>query len=104
MQKELPLYKIQKSRWYKPSEIAKEGLILTTIGTQSIQIINRLIRNGRLSVKNYSQGDKPCYLVKGSEIIRFRKERDNQFVYIPYSIKTQSKIEKGRYIYSLPPK
>lgn len=102
MQKELPIYKIQKSRWYKPSEIAKESLILTTIGTQSTQIINRLIRNGRLAVKNYSQGDKPCYLVKGSEIIRFRKERDNQFVYIPYGWKTERETDKGLYICPLP--
>lgn len=67
---------IYGQRWYKPMEIAKQGLIQSSKGDEGTlwshyYYIIRLINTGRLEAKNYSKGARPYYLVPQSEIERY---------------------------------
>lgn len=64
--------------WYRPMEIAKQGLIVNSKGDRSTvsgnyNFVLELIKTGRLRAKNYAKGDKPYWLVPESEIERYHK-------------------------------
>lgn len=63
-------------KWYKPMEIAKLGIIKNSKGdyatvSGNYDFILGLIKTGRLRAKNYSQTDRPYYLVPEDEITRY---------------------------------
>lgn len=63
---------MEKQIWYKPSAIAKEGLILDPSGNPNYRYVLRLIKQGKLKAKEWAkQGDKPYFMVHIDEIKRF---------------------------------
>jgi len=63
---------IYGKKWYKPSEIAKLGLILNSKGKGDYNFVLNLIKSGRLRAKDYSNGKKVSYwLVPEDEIDRY---------------------------------
>lgn len=75
---EVPIEQIDPTKWYKPSEVASLGLIENSKGVRDKQYVRILIRRGLLAWRNYAMGEKGrnYYLIQGSEIIKFRNERD----------------------------
>jgi hypothetical protein len=65
--------------WYTPREIAKQGLILNSVGEEGTvhghyKFIIRLIKSGQLKARNYSTGKRPYYLVPEEEIKRYHEQ------------------------------
>lgn len=70
-------------KWYKPMEIARLGLIKSSAVSDNdvykgsiaghYNYVLKLIKNGTLKAKNYSNGPRPYYLVPESEIERYHK-------------------------------
>lgn len=66
-----------EQKWYKPSQIAKEGLILSPSGKPNYRYVLRLIKLGKLKAKEWTrQGDKPYFMVHIDEIKRFNESFD----------------------------
>lgn len=64
--------------WYKPMEIAKQGLIQNSKADKgtvagNYDFVLELIKSGRLQAKNYGKGAKPYYLVPEREILRYHE-------------------------------
>lgn len=67
---------ISGQRWYRPREIAKQGLIKNSSGNDNASsnyvFIITLIKDGKLRAKNYGRNPKhPYWLVPDSEIRRY---------------------------------
>ena len=65
---------IEHGRWYRPSEIAKLGLILNSRGNGDYGFVLKLIKDGRLKASNYAKPDSiqgPYWRVKGSWISEY---------------------------------
>lgn len=65
--------------WYRPREIARQGLIKNSTGgdneESNYNYILNLIKSGRLKAKDYSTGTKMHYwLVSADEIGRYHTE------------------------------
>jgi hypothetical protein len=63
--------KIEKDRWYRPSEIAKLGFIKNSKGEGDYALILKFIKRGKLMARNFGLGKTPYFRVKGDEIIRY---------------------------------
>ena len=70
--------------WYKPKQIADEGLILDPSGNKSYRYILRLIKTNQLKAKIWAEQGvadgsiKPYYMVHIDEIRRFNNpEQEN---------------------------
>lgn len=66
-------------RWYRPSEIARLGLIQNSKGeagsTRShYYYVIRLINAGKIKAKNYGHGKTPYYLISETEIQRYHEQ------------------------------
>jgi len=70
--------KIEGKRWFRPREIAQEGLIKNSTGGDNVEsnynFILNLIKSGRLAAKNYGMGNTPYWLVSEDEIKRYHTE------------------------------
>ena len=63
-------------QFYKPSEIAKLGLIKNSVGKGDYRFVLRLITRGDLVAEKWNvSGDKPYYVVSHDEIDRFNESR-----------------------------
>lgn len=63
-------------RWFKPMDIAKQGLIQNSKGdagtvSGNYDFVLELIAAGRLKAKNYGKGSRPYWMVPESEIVRY---------------------------------
>lgn len=69
------------SKLYKPSEIAKEGLIRNSVNSDNYianyQFVLKLIKAGRLKAKDYGSGSRKYWLVSADEIKRYNAEVNN---------------------------
>lgn len=68
--------RIQKELYYKPRDIAKYKLITSSRGDCSYNFVLDEIRAGRLVGENRGRGKTPYFWVKGTEILRYRKEHN----------------------------
>jgi len=77
MDKEKIVKQIEKERWYKPREIAKNGWIRPPFGKTEFSAylyVLKLIKTRKLKAKNVGLGQTPYFVVKGDEIVKFIKE------------------------------
>jgi general stress protein YciG len=80
--KRVAMRKLYGQTWYKPMEIAKQGLIQSSKGESGsiaghYNFVLELIKSDRLKAKNYTKGNgNPYYLVPESEIMRYHKTLD----------------------------
>lgn len=67
--------RIQKDTYYKPRDISKYKLIVSSRGLCSYNFVLDEIAAGRLTAEDFRKpgGKTPYYRVKGSELIRYRK-------------------------------
>lgn len=65
---------IIKNVLYSPREIAKLGLINSMNGNACYNFILKKIRAGEITAKNIGKGDTPYYVVKGSELLKYRAD------------------------------
>lgn len=67
-----------EKEYYRPHEIAQLGLITNSTGGDNVasnyKHILQLIKTGNLKARNYGLGSRPYYMVKASEIERYRQE------------------------------
>jgi hypothetical protein len=72
--------KINNKKWYRPREIAEQGLIKNSTGGDNVEsnynFILVQIRNGNLKGKNYSEGSVPYWLVCEDAIRDYHKADD----------------------------
>jgi hypothetical protein len=72
--KEVKSMKIMPNKLYKPSEIARLGIILNTKNKPDYKYILGLIKSGQLIAVNKGLRDTPYYMISGMELIRYKKE------------------------------
>jgi hypothetical protein len=65
--------KINEDRYYKPTEIVKNGWIQFN-GNWTYNFILKLINKNRLKAKNFGMGKTPHYRVKGSDLIQYKND------------------------------
>lgn len=66
------MIEIDGDKFYKPREIADEGLILNSKGNKDYRFVLRLIESGRLEARQWNDSKKlPYYVVSQKEIKRF---------------------------------
>ncbi len=68
---------IRGQKYYRPREIAALGLIQSSAGTNNIhgnyKFVLNLIRTGELPAKDYSNTDRPYYLVSEKAVEQYHK-------------------------------
>lgn len=69
---------IYGQRWFRPMEIAEQGLIKNSMGDRGTvaghyDYVLELIKAGKLKAKNRGKGKKPYWLVPESEIERYHQ-------------------------------
>lgn len=67
---------IRKDTYYKPIDISKHKLILSSRGSCSYNFVLDEIASGRLIAENRGRGKTPYFYVKGSDILKYRKENN----------------------------
>lgn len=70
------MIKVEKDKFYRPRDIAKYKLIKSSRGQCSYNFVLDEIAAGRLKAENQGQGKTPYFWVKGSEILKYRKEHN----------------------------
>lgn len=73
---------IKGDKMMTPNEIVDLGLVLNTKLQPSMFTVYRLIKSGKLPAANLGNGAVPRFMVKGSDLKKYLKER--------YNITTQS--------------
>lgn len=67
--------------WYRPREIARQGLIKNSTGGENEEsnynFILNLIRTNKLKAKDYGSGSTPYWLVSEDEIERYHNTVNN---------------------------
>lgn len=71
--------KIKQDQYYKPRDVAKYKLIVSSRGDCSYNFVLDEIKAGRLVGENRGRGKTPYFWIKGSELLRYRKE-NNLFI------------------------
>lgn len=62
----------EAKQWLKPSEIANMSLIVNSKGRGDYRYVLRLIKNGKLKARDWSQaGEKPYWLVHVEDIDKY---------------------------------
>lgn len=66
---------INNVKWYRPREIAQQGLIKNTVDSDSeasnYKYILQLIQDGKLKARNYGRGSAPYYLISETSIKKY---------------------------------
>lgn len=70
------MVKIEKDKFYRPRDIARFQLIKSSRGKCSYNFVLDEIASGNLKAENKGQGKTPYFWVKGSEILKYRKEHN----------------------------
>ena len=62
--------------WYRPSEIAKQGIILNSRNKSDVFFVLRLIKSNSLKAQNYGKGHIPYFRVLGRDLIDYKREHE----------------------------
>ena len=65
--------KIDSKKYYKPRDIAKYKLIRSRRNDCSYNFVLSEIKIGSLNAVDWGKGNTPYWMVKGEEILRYRK-------------------------------
>lgn len=90
---------IDPNKEYTPREIYKGKFILNTVGNSDYRYILRLINAGKLRARIVSIGTQKYYVVKGEDILTWKKATYN----VPKQPTTIERKKSERYPYPQAP-